>query len=102
MKEILPAFSLCMYTPTQLAGLGLLKGARLKTHLSNGPVPSGARKSVFFLPSGMCRGPRPLASSQQAQRPRGVLEQPWVSLNQDDEVVRRMLAMWPLSWLIGF
>lgn len=44
---------MCIHTPTQLAGLGLLKGVRLITHLSNGPVPLGARVSLFFLPSGM-------------------------------------------------
>lgn len=37
-----------MHTPTQLAGLGLLKRARLITHLSDGSVPSGARKYFLF------------------------------------------------------
>lgn len=49
MKEILLALSpMHIHTPTQLAGLGFLKGVRLISHLSNGPVPLGAGVSLLF------------------------------------------------------
>lgn len=74
-------FPLCMHAPIQLAGLGLLKRAGLVTHSSDGSVPLGARKSVFFLTSGMDHG-LAIASSQGAQRPLWrVLGQHQVSLH---------------------